>query len=176
MIKKIGRMRVFAGYVFVISFLIFSCPQKLYILLSIPLLLGIAIRTWSAGSLVKKTILITSGPYSIIRHPLYFGSFLIGSSITANGGLAWFLIFLIGFFFFYIPKMLMEEKALAEIYKEEFERYKMETPFFLPYKMNFKKGMFRWGTFVKNKEYRVWIGLLIFMVLYYFKIRWNLCV
>src|SRR5262245_3386636 len=38
---------------------------------------GLAIRTWAAGILRKTRELTTTGPYALIRNPLYVGSFLI---------------------------------------------------------------------------------------------------
>lgn len=38
---------------------------------------GLAIRSWAGGTLTKWGELTVSGPYGIIRHPLYVGSFLM---------------------------------------------------------------------------------------------------
>src|SRR5262249_26973976 len=38
---------------------------------------GLAIRSWAAGTLHKWAELTTVGPYSVIRHPLYVGSYLM---------------------------------------------------------------------------------------------------
>src|SRR5215213_5268758 len=40
---------------------------------------GLAIRSWSAGILRKTRELTTTGPYAVIRNPLYVGSFMIMS-------------------------------------------------------------------------------------------------
>ena len=39
--------------------------------------IGLAIRSWSAGTLNKSRELTTHGPYSMTRNPLYIGSFLM---------------------------------------------------------------------------------------------------
>jgi protein-S-isoprenylcysteine O-methyltransferase Ste14 len=38
---------------------------------------GVLLRTWAAGTIHKGTGLTTTGPYGIIRNPLYVGSFLM---------------------------------------------------------------------------------------------------
>src|SRR5207244_985679 len=38
---------------------------------------GLAVRSWAASVIRKGKALATTGPYSLCRHPLYVGSFLI---------------------------------------------------------------------------------------------------
>jgi len=38
---------------------------------------GLALRSWAAGTLHKRTELTMSGPYGLVRHPLYIGSFMM---------------------------------------------------------------------------------------------------
>ena len=40
-------------------------------------LAGLAMRSWAAGILCKNHGLATTGPYSLCRHPLYVGSYLM---------------------------------------------------------------------------------------------------
>lgn len=42
-------------------------------------LLGVGIRSWAAGTIRKNSELATSGAYSLCRHPLYLGSFLMST-------------------------------------------------------------------------------------------------
>jgi protein-S-isoprenylcysteine O-methyltransferase Ste14 len=168
--QKIGRARVLAGYVFGVIFFIFSKPHFSLFYIALPFILaGIFLRTWSAGTIVKKSKLITIGPYSLVRHPLYLGSFLIGIGFTILGGIEWMLGFLFGFFIFYFPKIIMEEETLKKIYGDEYERYKRETPLFFPKTLRFRRGGFRWEKFKGNKEYNVWLGVSLFLILYYLK-------
>jgi len=41
------------------------------------ILLGVFLRTWANGILHKNRVLTTSGPYQLIRHPLYAGTLLM---------------------------------------------------------------------------------------------------
>ena len=51
--------------------------QPLSLLGSGLILTGLFIRSWSAGILRKTEVLVTSGPYAVVRNPLYVGSFLM---------------------------------------------------------------------------------------------------
>ena len=74
----------------------------------VAVLLGVAVRTWGAGHLVKTTSLTISGPYARMRHPLYVGTLLCGSGIAVMLGGAWALgvlaVFLPWFFLVYFPR------------------------------------------------------------------------
>jgi protein-S-isoprenylcysteine O-methyltransferase Ste14 len=81
----------------------------------------------------KDSQLITTGPYSICRNPLYFFSFLGFAGIgfateTFTLGLALSLIFLLGY-----PSVVnREEELLRSRFGPEFERYCARTPRFIP--------------------------------------------
>lgn len=38
---------------------------------------GLLLRSWAAGVIEKQSVLAVTGPYALVRHPLYLGSFLI---------------------------------------------------------------------------------------------------
>jgi len=104
-------------------------------------LAGIAIvgRLWCSLYIsgYKDSQLITTGPYSISRNPLYFFSLLgfagIGfSTETLTLGVALSLLVLIG----YLPVMRREEKVLRSKFGAEFDQYCAQTPLLIP---NFAK-------------------------------------
>ncbi|HUT86260.1 MAG TPA: methyltransferase, partial [Elusimicrobiales bacterium] len=55
---------------------------KLFIAGLVIISLGEAIRLWASGYLKKDKELAVTGPYRIVRHPLYVGSFLIALGFT----------------------------------------------------------------------------------------------
>jgi protein-S-isoprenylcysteine O-methyltransferase Ste14 len=81
----------------------------------------------------KNNSLITSGPYSLTRNPLYFFS-LIGSVGVglATETLIVPLIILIGFSLYYPHVIREEEKRLENIHGKSFGDYCEETPGFFP--------------------------------------------
>ena len=49
-------------------------------------LLGIAVRVWGCGHLQKNRLVVTSGPYAHVQHPLYLGTFLIALGAVLAAG------------------------------------------------------------------------------------------
>lgn len=84
----------------------------------------------------KDSNLITVGPYSVCRNPLYFFSFvaILGIAIQTEMFTVIFLV-LSGFAIFYPAVIKNEEKRLREAYGAEYEEYCRRVPRFFP---NFK--------------------------------------
>ena len=101
-------------------------------------LIGIALagvatvgRLWCSlyicGYKTKK--LISLGPYSLCRNPLYFFSLLGGIGVgLATETLTVTLIILVAFLLYYPFMIRAEEKKLREIHGDDFERYVKKTP------------------------------------------------
>jgi protein-S-isoprenylcysteine O-methyltransferase Ste14 len=106
----------------------------------IAFLSGIMVRLWATLYLGgrKEKELVTDGPYSICRNPLYVGSLLIGLSI---GLMLQSLIFSVGLAVAVIAyakgTVPAEEKLLREKFKEEFVKYCQRVPRFWPSLSNF---------------------------------------
>jgi protein-S-isoprenylcysteine O-methyltransferase Ste14 len=82
----------------------------------------------------NKGRLMTTGLWSISRHANYFSDlvWVTGFSLlTRNWWSGLIIIFLLSFFYFYnIP---LQEKYLAQKYKEQFDQYKKQTKAFIPF-------------------------------------------
>lgn len=92
-------------------------------------------RLWSAMYIYgyKNDNLVTTGPYSMVRNPLYFFSFLggMGIGLTSKNIIVLGIIFI--FFILYYPfVVLAEEKRLKEIHQEDYLEYMKTTPRFIP--------------------------------------------
>ena len=101
------------------------------------ILVGIATigRLWCSLYIsgYKTDTLITIGPYSICRNPLYFFSFLgaIGVGLAVESLLIPFVVFIC--FSLYYPFVIREEeKKLHKIHGERFQNYCKKTPKFFP--------------------------------------------
>src|SRR5947208_14932733 len=90
---------------------------------------GLLVRTWAAGTLRKQRELATTGAYAFVRHPLYFGSFLmmvgfgtlIHDPITlwvVAGPVAWI----------YWQAIKSEERQIARLFPKEWPGYAAGVP------------------------------------------------
>jgi len=81
----------------------------------------------------KNEKLITEGPYSISRNPLYFFSFLgaIGVGLASETILVPIII-LLAFVIYYPHVIKSEESKLKEIHGKQFEIYREKVPCLIP--------------------------------------------
>jgi protein-S-isoprenylcysteine O-methyltransferase Ste14 len=91
-------------------------------------------RNWSGTVTVKEDHeLIRTGPYGIVRHPIYTGLlFAILGSTVAFGewrGLLAFGLLTIAFLF----KLRREERFMSESFPNDYARYRVEVPALIPF-------------------------------------------
>ncbi len=77
-------------------------------------------------------LLVTCGPYSMSRHPIYFGYFVYTLGLSISFNLLSLLLILWEFIILFLI-IIFEEKKLKGKF-QEFEKYKSMTPFFFPIK------------------------------------------
>jgi protein-S-isoprenylcysteine O-methyltransferase Ste14 len=94
---------------------------------------GLAVRSWAAGVLKKTRELTTTGPYAVIRNPLYIGSFLIMSGFcTIIGDPANILVALGPIAGLYFLQVRHEERTLSQRYEGRWTEYARRVPRFFP--------------------------------------------
>ena len=91
-------------------------------------------RNWSATVTVKQDHeLIRTGPYSIVRHPIYTGVLFafIGTALAIGqwrGVLAVVIVFVA-----FWRKLRLEERWMSETFGEEYRRYRARTKALIPF-------------------------------------------
>lgn len=138
--KTSARLRVLAVWGLVIALVALSKPTPLSVWLGFPfVMIGELLRCWAAGHLHKTVRLITSGPYSYTRNPLYLGRLLIFTGIAIMAALPYranWIVLVCGyviFFAYYLPrKETIEPARLWEMHGERFGVYHDNVPALLP--------------------------------------------
>lgn len=137
--------------------------------------LGLFIRSWSAGMLMKNNRLSTKGPYALCRNPLYLGSMLLTIGfLVIIGDWVTFIILAVLSLVLYIPVIKKEEEVIRNLFKEdpEFDRFFSTTPRLIPYRFGRIKEAFEgeWQSAVwkKNKEYHAIIASVLILILLHF--------
>lgn len=145
-------------------------------------LFGLFIRIYTVGYTPANTSgrntaqgqvadsLNTTGAYSIVRHPLYLGNFLIWLGICLLTGNLWFIIaFCLLFWIYYERIMFAEEEFLRNKFDNEYLEWANKTPAFIPKFKQFAKPIipFSWKKVLKKEK----DGLLaLFLVFTFFNI------
>lgn len=99
------------------------------------ILIGSFGRLWSSVYIEgrKTSVLVTDGPYSLMRNPLYMFSLImiIGYSVALKSILIG-IILLSLYIFLYAPTIFNEEKMLRDLHGKQFDEYSSKTPRFFP--------------------------------------------
>lgn len=163
----IQRWRVPLGFLCGALFILFARPTFRSLLGGAAIsILGLLLRAWAAGHIRKNAELATSGPYAYTRNPLYLGSFLLGLGFTIGSG-RWQLgmLFAVLFLGIYLPVMRVESATLAQLFGEKFKNYADAVPLFFPrfapYRGDNSTTGFDKNLYLRYREYRAALGLLI---------------
>ena len=147
-----------------------------YICLSISLI-GLFIRIYTVGHTPQNTsgrntsegqvaeTLNTTGMYSIVRHPLYLGNFLMWLGIALLTGNLWFTVaFCLLYWLYYERIMFAEEQFLRKKFGDEYLKWAEKVPPVIPNFKNFQKPnlSFSWKKVLKKEKNGLFALFLIF--------------
>ncbi|MGI9045012.1 MAG: methyltransferase family protein [Gemmatimonadaceae bacterium] len=164
------KLRLPLGFVFGIAYLIWARPTILTLAVGGAIaFVGVCVRAWASGHIVKNKQLAVTGPYAHTRNPLYFGSFLIGAgfAIAAHWGL---LLVVIAFWaLVYAPTMERERANIRERFPADYDRYSANVPAFVPRMTRWRAddadaGGFSFDLYMKHGEWKAGITYLLVIV------------
>ena len=128
-------------------------------------LLGLIIRVYTVGHTPKNTsgrntgegqladTLNQTGIYSLVRHPLYLGNFLMYLGLAMITGHLWFVIsFVLLYWLYYERIMFAEEHFLRNKFGEQYLKWAASVPAFVPKLGNMASPnlSFSWKKVLKN--------------------------
>lgn len=163
------------GFLCAALFVLFAQPRPATLAAGAPLsLLGLLLRAWGSGHLRKNDALATSGPYAYTRNPLYLGSFIMGLGFTIASGRWWLGVLFVALFLgIYLPVMRVESATLAQLFGESFQEYARAVPVFwpriTPYRTGQARTRFEQSLYLRYREYRAALGLMVAWGLLVFK-------
>ena len=173
---RVAKLRVPGGFVLVAAFAWFSHPTVESLLYGIPVSIwGLALRGWAAGHLAKNQKLTVSGPYGIVRNPLYIGTLLVALGLViASRSWALGAVFAAVFLLIYLPVIQLEEQHLAKLFPE-FAAYAGQVRALIPrWPPRPDPREFQFALYKKNREYEALLGFLAGLVLLAAKAIWAL--
>ena len=105
-------------------------------------LLGLALAIWARVYLGRNwgmpmsqkadPELVTAGPYSSIRHPIYSGIILAMIGTTIAVSLYWLVaVVVIGAYF--LSSAIVEERSMARLFPDSYPEYKRSTKMLIPF-------------------------------------------
>ena len=140
------------------------------------MMLGFLIRLWATKHIGRRMPwmkkkgkkLIKTGPYAIVRNPLYIGNIIIATGLSLLSELIWIVPLIILYFFtLYHLVALYEEKKLLERWGEGDFAYLSEVTRWI---RNLKKlklaksGGFKWWDAIRSEIPSVYVSLLTILM------------
>jgi protein-S-isoprenylcysteine O-methyltransferase Ste14 len=96
-------------------------------------LLGMLVRLYASGFIVKNKQLAQTGPYAVVRHPLYTGNILLVMGFAVANTSLWAIpLALLFFWFYYPPAIEYEDRKLHGIFGEAWQQWARRTPALMP--------------------------------------------
>ena len=159
----VARLRVPSGFLLLAAFLWFAAPSLRSIVWGLPVaLFGLWLRGWAAGHLEKNERVVSSGPYSYLRNPLYAGTLIAALGLTLAAQQVWLaLLFGLVFLGVYWPRMELEDQHLRDLFPG-YPAYAEQVPLLWPrFPGIVSDGSFRWAIYMHNEEYKALVAFLI---------------
>ncbi|AMQ57861.1 methyltransferase family protein [Algoriphagus sanaruensis] len=140
-------------------------------------LAGLIIRIYTVGHTPKNTsgrntkegqladTLNTTGIYSVVRHPLYLGNFLMWLGPAILTGHLWFILsFILMYWVYYERIMFAEEQFLRKKFGDQYLEWSQQVPAFIPKWKGFKKSNlhFSWKKVLRKEKNGLFALFLIF--------------
>ena len=164
LMRRVARLRVPLGFLFGGLALWLADPSLRTLRIGAAIALaGEAIRVWAAGHLEKGREVTSSGPYAFTRHPLYLGSTLIGAGLAmASASLAVAALVVAYLAVTLTAAIRTEEAHLTEKFGAAYPAYREGRAASASRRFSLARA-------IRNREYRAAAGLLLVLVLLYWK-------
>lgn len=153
--RWLARRRVALGFAAAVVCLWLASPTPRSLAVGMGLaLVGQVWRVWAAGHIDKGREVTKSGPYRLVRHPLYAGSFVMGLGFAiASWSAIVALLVLVYLVVSLTAAVRTEEADLRARFGSEYDRYQRGEAVDVTRR-------FRWARAWANREYRSVAGFV----------------
>jgi len=161
------KLRLPLGFVLGIAYLIWASPTPVTLPVGAAIaLVGVLIRAWASGHIVKNKKLAVTGPYAHTRNPLYFGSFLIGAGFAIAAHWSLLLVVVAFWILVYAPTMERERVNIRERFPDAYDKYSANVPAFVPRVTPWKDGEaeesgFSFDLYMRHGEWKAGITYIL---------------
>ena len=134
---------------------------------------GMLVRLYASGFIVKNKQLATDGAYSLVRHPLYTGNMLMIIGFTFASGQWWALLVSAIFWWFYYPPAIdYEDRKLRNLFAADWENWSRSVPAVIPTSIVMRRaGGWSFQTSLKQNYEPV---IVIYTLVCLFIVGWRL--
>jgi protein-S-isoprenylcysteine O-methyltransferase Ste14 len=175
LIALLARMRVALGFVFGVLVLVLAQPTGRSLLAGISIAAGgEAIRIWAAGHVHKAREVTVSGPYRWSPHPLYVGSSVMGIGLAIASASAPVAVLIALYLLTTLTAAIKSEEAeLRRAFGDQYDLYRNGVAAKRREGGVASRRRFDPAQAMANREYRAVIGLVIAILLLFWKATYN---
>ena len=164
------RIRLPLGFLLAVLYLVFARPTRAtFVVGGVVAFIGLLVRGWAAGHIMKNDRLATTGPYAHTRNPLYFGSFLIAAGFAIAAHWSLLLVVIAFWVLVYGPTIERERIAVEGRFPEQYREYAANVPVFFPRPTPWQRsegdGSFSYDLYMRHREWQAALGYLAAMTL-----------
>jgi protein-S-isoprenylcysteine O-methyltransferase Ste14 len=166
LLRRIARLRVAIGFVAGVFAVWLARPTWRSLAAgAVVAIAGEGVRVWAAGHLEKGREVTSSGPYAFTRHPLYFGSTLIGIGLAIASASGVVSALVLAYLAITLTAAIRTEEAhLTEKFGDAYPAYRDG-------KAAGERRRFSAARAIRNREYRAGLGLLLVLAVLAWKAR-----
>jgi len=127
--------------------------------------LGQVFRIYAAGYIFKNKQLASNGPYSLVRHPLYLGNFIILIGFTIASANLYVAAGVVVFFLVWYPAAIAyEDSKLENIFGEDWREWSKNIRAIIPVRIRWSdlkaSGWDTYQSLIRNGELPISLYLL----------------
>ena len=144
----------------------FARPDRGTVLVGLALVVvGQVFRIYAAGYIFKNKQLASTGPYSLVRHPLYLGNFIILIGFTiASANLYVAAVVVLFFLIWYPAAIAYEDSKLENIFGDDWREWSKNIRAIIPGRVRWSdlkaSGWDTYQSLIRNGELPISLYLL----------------